>query len=132
ATVLYAVYDDDKRVLYYCNAGHNYPILKKKDGSFRFLKIGGPIIGINESIVFQQHEIHLERGDSLVFYTDGITEALNPFTDEYGEDRLIDVIKSYSNEGAEFLCDRIYDEVNNFMSGTDQYDDMTLIVMNIV
>ncbi len=132
ATVLYAVYDDDKKVLNYCNAGHNYPILKKIDGSFQLLKKGGPIIGINESIRFQQHQIQLERGDSLVFYTDGITEALNPFTDEYGEDRLMDVIKSYASEGPEFLCDRIYDEVNNFMSGTDQYDDMTLIVMNII
>lgn len=132
ATFLYGLYFEDKRILRYCNAGHNYPIWKQSSGNCEPLTNSGPIIGVDDSIVYQEFEIQLKKDDFLVFYTDGITEALNLNIEEYGESRLIKVIKNYSGATAEGLRDHIYDEVNAFTGGTRQYDDMTLIVMHIL
>jgi phosphoserine phosphatase RsbU/P len=132
ATFLYALYFEDRRILRYCNAGHNYPIWKQSSGDCVPVTDSGPIIGVDDSIVYQEFEILLNKDDYLVLYTDGITEALNMNVEEYGESRLLKVIKNYSGANAEGLRDHIYDEVNAFTGGTRQYDDMTLIVLHIL
>ena len=132
ATFLYAIYDEEKRSLRYCNAGHNYPIWKKKNAGSVPVKFSGTVIGIDESVIFADHELELTTGDMLVFYTDGITEALNAESAEYGEQRLLQVIDQNWHKGAEGLRDCIYEAIINFAGGVSQYDDITLIVMSIL
>jgi len=132
ATFLYAIYDEEKRSLRFCNAGHNYPIWKKKNSCSSPIKFSDTVIGIDESVTFADHELELSSGDVLVFYTDGITEALNAESVEYGEQRLLQVIDQCWHKGAEGLRDCIYEAIINFVGDASQYDDITLIVMSIL
>ncbi len=132
ATFLYAIYDEEKRTLRYCNAGHNYPIWKRKNARSVPVKLSGPVIGIDESVTFTEHRLELTSGDVLVFYTDGITEALNAESVEYGEQRLLQVIDQCWHKGAEGLRDCIYEAIVSFVGEASQYDDITLIVMTIL
>ncbi|NOY61380.1 MAG: SpoIIE family protein phosphatase [Calditrichaeota bacterium] len=132
ATFLYAIFDEKTRLFRFCNAGHNYPILHKSSGECNFIKLGDPIIGIDEHLDFHDHELQLSPDDLIVLYTDGITEALNAQSMEYGEDRLYEVISTSSHKDAQEIKNKIYDEVISFTQGTDQYDDITLIVLKVV
>ena len=76
--------------------------------------------------------IHLKTGDTLVFYTDGITEALNPEVEEFGEQKLLDTIINDPYRSAEELRNNIYEELIKFTQGESQYDDLTLIVLQIL
>jgi sigma-B regulation protein RsbU (phosphoserine phosphatase) len=132
ATFLYAVYDEELRTLRYCNAGHNYPVWKKRNGECELIKKGDPVIGIDESITYSEHLLQLSSGDMIIFYTDGITESLNAASAEYGENRLYQVISQNWQKGAAGLRDSIYEAVYAFAGGTSQYDDITLIVLSIL
>jgi serine phosphatase RsbU (regulator of sigma subunit) len=90
-TLLYAVFDE-ARTLTYVNAGHNPPVLRRRDGSVETLEPTGPVIGFLEGVEFEEVTITLQPGDLLVFYTDGVTEAENREGAMFGEERLCAVI----------------------------------------
>ncbi len=132
ATFFYGIFDAKKLSFAFTNAGHNYPIIKRKNGDHCFLSTGGLIIGVQSDYKYQSTVIKLDHGDTVVFYTDGITEALNLNVEEFGEQQLINIILSYPFRTAEELRDRIYEEMMQFTEGTAQYDDLTLIVLRIL
>jgi phosphoserine phosphatase RsbU/P len=131
ATFLYAVYDEDSKTLTLCNAGHNYPLIKRAKGECEIIKKGNPIIGVDEKIAYNSFEIELDRNDMVFFYTDGITEALNINTEEYGEDRLINFIRTNKDSDVQQIKNRVYDDILAFTTGTSQYDDITFIVLQV-
>ena len=131
ATFLYAVFDKDNKTLKMCNAGHNYPILKRAKSKCEVIKRVNPIIGVDEKIAYNSFEIKLGRDDMVVFYTDGITEALNVNTEEYGEERLIDFINNTKDNDVQQIKNRLYDDIITFTMGTSQYDDITFIVLQV-
>ena len=132
ATFFYGILDAHKLTFTFTNAGHNYPIIKKKSGEHCFLSAGGLIIGIQSDYRYESTAIKLDHGDTIVFYTDGITEALNLDVQEFGEQQLINIILSYPFRTAEELRNRIYEEMMQFTEGKTQYDDLTLIVLRIL
>lgn len=132
ATFLYGIFDNDALTFTYANAGHNFPILRKYTGETTFLKDSNLIIGIVKDTEYSDTQIHLEPGDILVFYTDGITEAINLKNDEFGEQHLIDVVQNTLINSAEELRNQIYENVQQFTAGRNQYDDMTLIVLRVM
>jgi sigma-B regulation protein RsbU (phosphoserine phosphatase) len=137
ATFFYAQYEASTRVLEYVNAGHNPPLIfRTPRGSDRQdilrLEIGGPVIGLMPDRSYRQGSVTLEEGDVLVLFTDGITEAMNPAGDEWGEERLMQVIGANRALPARDLIDRITRTSDEFAAGAAQYDDMTLITARVV
>ncbi len=130
ATFCYARIEPSARRIVYSNAGHNPPFLIRPDGSVEKLCDGGMVLGIFPDVAYEQAEMTLDRGDRLLFYTDGITEARNPDGDEYGEDRLADAASGVRANGAEAIKDAVLADVNGFTTGKFE-DDATLIVVGI-
>lgn len=132
ATFFYGILDSTTLTFTFTNAGHNYPIYKKQNGQYCHLTAGGLVIGVFPEYNYEETMIHLDPGDTLVFYTDGITEALNPQTEEFGEQKLLDIIINYPYQRAEELRNHIYDAMIRFTQGESQYDDLTLIILQIL
>jgi sigma-B regulation protein RsbU (phosphoserine phosphatase) len=127
ASFFYAVYDDLQSTFTYCNAGHNPP-LYFTDSGFRRLSTGGTVVGIFPDAEFEQETIQIKSGDIFVAYTDGIIESINEYGEEFGEQRLIDLVRGKSDMPAEKLQKAIVDEVLGWAFEEERDDDMTLIV----
>ena len=84
-----------------------------------------------EGALYNTSRINLHAGDFLVFYTDGVTEALNPLDDIFGEERLLQAVKKAATESAQGILDYILDTVIDFTHGHLQSDDLTLVVLKI-
>lgn len=128
-TFFYAVLRPDGR-LSFTNAGHNYPILARADGSVERLRDGGPVLGrLFADRQFKQGEVQIHPGDRLVLFTDGVSEARNVLEEEFGEERLAAFVSSSSRQGAEALRKKIVDEITRFTSG-NFHDDVTLVIVD--
>lgn len=129
ATFFYGEYRDG--VLAYVNAGHNAPMLLRQDGRLERLETGGPVIGMMDFAFFTEGTIDVHAGDVLLGFTDGISECMNPRDEEWGEDRLLAVLRGGRDLAARDLVARIMTEADLFAAGAKQHDDMTLIVMKV-
>lgn len=130
-TYFYAKINPDTLEMEYCNAGHNHPMIISEDHEIRLLNKGGLILGMLPDISYEWEVVQLKKGDMIVMYTDGITEALNSEQEEYEEWRLIDLCKEKHALTAREMSRTIIDTVNEFCGSEPQYDDMTLIVAKI-
>ncbi|HQR35631.1 MAG TPA: SpoIIE family protein phosphatase [Blastocatellia bacterium] len=129
-TFFYAHFDSNQRALSYSNAGHNPPLLLRKDGECFPLEQGGPVLGIFKDQMFDQAEIALASGDRLLLYTDGITEAENENGEEFGEERLLSLLRSHRQLSAQALQQTVMAAVTEFCGGNFQ-DDATLLVLAV-
>jgi len=127
-TCFYSELDITTRKLTFTNAGHNAPMLLRRDGECIRLEEGGRVIGAFCDSTFTQQEIQLYDGDKLLLYTDGVTEARNAAGDEFGEQRLRQCLRSYVGRNAAELRTLILDEVTAFCSGNFD-DDATMMVL---
>jgi predicted ester cyclase len=126
ATTLYGVLWPDGRFRY-CNAGHNHPILVGTE--LRRLGTGGPIIGMFDEATFDDEMLQLAPGDTLVAFSDGITEALNVEGDEFGEERLLACVERCGKLEAAAVLQCVLDTLRDFSVGSAQHDDVTLLVL---
>ena len=126
ATLVYAVMTADGR-LTYSNAGHNPPLLLTSGGAVR-LAIGGPILGAFADQVFAEDMLSLRDGDTLVMFSDGVTEARNTSDEEFGDDRLLACVAAGAGSTPRALLDRIFDAVRAFCQQAQQNDDITVTV----
>lgn len=132
ATFFYGQYDPASRQLSYVNAGHNPPMLFHcSDGDWPVcrLETGGTVVGLLESFSYQQATLTITPGDILIAFTDGISEAMNDAQDEFGEDRLIETIKSCAGLSPAEIIACIMRAADAFVAGAKQNDDMTLVVL---
>jgi len=125
----YALIDTQARTLSYANAGHCPPMLARGDTCAR-MKEGGPVLGIFPDRHYMQGEIELNSGDTLVFFTDGVTEARDASGDEFGEERLQQLLTLGGEFSARELRDLIMAAVGQFSDGPVQ-DDATLMVLKV-
>jgi sigma-B regulation protein RsbU (phosphoserine phosphatase) len=123
-SLFYAVIDSKKKTCAYCNAGHNPPILSRDGGCIR-LDQGGGVLGIFKEWRYEQGEIHLLSGDRLLMYTDGVTESRNADGEEFGEDRLMDLM-----EAAGSLTDAVVNRATAFSNGKFD-DDLTVVTVSV-
>ncbi len=127
ATLLYIELESQKMALTMANAGHLPLIVKKVDGSVRRLApASGAPLGILQGMKFGQESLSLDRGDTILLYTDGIIEAMNAREELYGYERFDAVIQK-SPSAPEGLKAAIIEDVNKFTGLTPQHDDMTLV-----
>jgi sigma-B regulation protein RsbU (phosphoserine phosphatase) len=131
ATFFLGTYDSASRVLRYVNAGHNAPMLIRAGGEVVRLEVGGCVVGLMRAGSWESGKVKLERGDLLVAFTDGISEAMNNVDDEWGEERLIEAARAMRGIPAKAILDRIVRSADGFVAGAPQYDDMTLIVARV-
>ena len=129
-TLFYAVLDSEKRRLKYVNAGHNPPfVVKKSSGEVILLRASGIAMGVMDDVSLEEREIKLDSDDIVVFYTDGITEAIDRGNEQFGEARLIETINQNADLPVKDLIDRVKDDVFAFAQGQPQYDDFTLVIL---
>jgi phosphoserine phosphatase RsbU/P len=127
-TFFFCVLDTATGELTFANAGHNPPILVRGNGEAQMLEGGGPVLGILPIAPYAEQRVHLDEGDMLVLYSDGVTEATNTAYDEYGEERFIEVLKRYREAPATAIVDAVTRDLSDFAAGAPQADDITLVV----
>jgi len=128
-TFFYAVIDTARMRLDYCNAGHNPPILRRRDGTLEWLREGGPVLGVLPAAGYDAGTVELRSGDCLVLYTDGISEAFNAADEEFGEERLIRALDQPAGV-AEESRQRIMAAVTKFSNG-NFHDDATMMIVSM-
>jgi sigma-B regulation protein RsbU (phosphoserine phosphatase) len=132
-TLFYSVLDNAQNTLTFVNAGHNPPLLfRNETRDIIRLSTGGVVLGAMKGLKMNEKTIDLQNGDLLVLYTDGITEAINQQEDQFGEERLIELLKENQELSSGDLKNLIIDQVYDFASGTPQADDITLMVLRRV
>lgn len=124
-------FEPEKKLFTYTNAGHNHPILLRADGSWEELTTGGLLLGVFPESRYEAGRVALRPADSLIFYTDGLTDAQNQEEEQFGEERLRKLVREHRNLCAEELKDKIITTVNDFCAGAPQVDDMTLVVLKV-
>jgi serine phosphatase RsbU (regulator of sigma subunit) len=127
-TFFFCVLDTATGELTFANAGHNPPIVVRASGETRMLEGGGPVLGILPIAPYAEQRTHLDSGDMLVLYSDGVTEATNMDYDEYGEARFIEVLKRHREAPAAQIVDAVTRDLAEFSVGAPQADDITLVV----
>jgi sigma-B regulation protein RsbU (phosphoserine phosphatase) len=135
ATFFYAEYDPTTRLLTYVNAGHNPPVILRKDATIE-LAPTGMVIGLMPDAEYEQATIALHAGDTLFAFTDGISEAMTHAEEEWGEDRMVACAKHFLSQpgraiGARPLLDCVLQAADVFTAGAPQHDDMTLLVCTL-
>lgn len=124
-TAWFGLYNHETGILTSVNAGHNPPyLLRKQDGTLQLLEKGGIMLG-SMDMPFEAEIIQLEPSDILLYYTDGVTEAWNVKEEDYGEERLLKIVKSEKTESAELILNAIRDDVNRHVGEAEQSDDFT-------
>jgi serine phosphatase RsbU (regulator of sigma subunit) len=131
-TVFYGVLDEPTRRLTYCRAGHDYPLLLRNGGA-HLLDAEGTVLGF-----FAERELRLDEatldllpGDRLALYTDGMTDALSPTGRRFELPRLTDLLASLAHHPALTLLDATFDALRRYQGTTEQYDDMTMLVVEV-
>jgi sigma-B regulation protein RsbU (phosphoserine phosphatase) len=134
ATFFYAQFDPVTRKVSYVNAGHNPPFLIRVDGSVETLEVGGPVIGMLPPMIvtYEMGTIDLQDSDMLVGFTDGISEAMNPNEEEWGEDAMLNELKLITEKSAEEILHHIVAAADRFANGAKQHDDMTMIIVRLL
>ena len=130
-TLLYAVYDPSSRELTYANGGHNTPLVVHPDGtSALFPLTDGIALGIAPDLSYRQNMVTLFPGDTVIFYTDGVTEAMNSEEEEFGLDPLSEFFRTNPPENPEETTAAVFDAVNAFAGEMAQSDDITCLVLH--
>ncbi len=128
-TLLYAVFDPANGLLIYANGGHNSPLIVHADGSSTLLPAtGGIALGVVPQFKFEESSFILDPGDTIILYTDGITEAMNAEEEEFGLDRLRQIFSESPPESPQETNNAIFEAVRAFAGDTPQSDDITCLV----
>lgn len=130
-TAFYGVLDATNRTLAYTNAGHNPPLLMDKDGNGRFIERGGLPLGMFADARYYEYYLQIESGQTLVLYTDGVTEAASGSGEEYGRERLEGAVRAGRHESARDLITSIYADVLAWTEGRGANDDITFVVVKV-
>jgi sigma-B regulation protein RsbU (phosphoserine phosphatase) len=131
ATLFYGVFDGRTRTLQYVNAGHNPPMIVRRDGSILWLETGGVPVGMFPNYAYVEGAIQLEPGDMVVGYTDGVIEALNPLGEEWGVDGLQKSVTETNAQTADDLVQAIFESMDKYSHGC-QTDDATVVVLRVL
>ncbi|MFA5294299.1 MAG: SpoIIE family protein phosphatase [Methanoregulaceae archaeon] len=129
-TLFFGILDPRSGVFRYANAGHNPPLhYHAATGEITQLRVTGMAIGVDSDQEYGEDAVTLRQGDILVFYTDGVVEAINTREEAFGEERLHDLIIRACNLPAAGLLQEMHHQVQEFAGGAPQFDDITLVVL---
>ncbi len=129
-TAFICVLDVRSGEVQFVNAGHNCPFVQKQDGAFEMFRAKANLVfGLMEDVQYREQTLTLNPGDSIYLYTDGVTEALNPAQELFGDDRLYEILNRHRAQAGEpeTFVQAIYREVQAFADGEPQADDITML-----
>ena len=129
ATLFYGQLHLHSHEFNYGNAGHNRPFLVKANGVAETLQTADLALGLIGEVVYREDNLCFEPGDMLVIYSDGITEAIDALGDQFGEQRLLELIKMQRQHNADKIVTSVFQAVKDHIGGTTQEDDMTLVII---
>jgi serine phosphatase RsbU (regulator of sigma subunit) len=129
-TAFFARIDCHRGELTYCNAGHFPPILLRANGLVELLETGGPLLGALEGAEFDSGELTLEPGDTLVTYSDGVLECRNASEEEFGLERMLEVLRQVESPSAHATLMMLLATVQDFANGSPLCDDVSLTVIH--
>ena len=129
-TVFYAIYNVKTGLVSYCNAGHNPPNLLRKDGSVSELPTSkNTICGVFDDLVYQEDTLQMEQGDTLVMFTDGVTEATDAGDNEFGSERLVSILHHQADASCQQTVEAVKAGIKEFVGDAEQSDDITMLVV---
>ncbi len=135
-SMIYAVLDIENKTMKIARAGHNPVLISKHSSDITLVTPKGLALGLEKGIIFNQvisqETIKLEKGSIFIFYTDGFTEAANNKGEEFGLDRIKQILEKNSFESANKLLEILQNEIKKFIGKTQQHDDMTMIIVKIM
>ncbi len=130
-TAFWGVIDNTQNEFTYVNMGHNPPLLIR-DSKIIKLKKGGMILGVMQTVIPYEYEtVQLKKNDTIILFTDGITEAMNINDEEYSDERLENLGIELSKHNADEILKTILDDVTEFTKGAEQSDDITCMIIKI-
>ena len=133
ATFFLARLDGDRLHMRFSNAGHNWPIVIKAGGGREYLERGGTVLGILPGIDFEEASLSLAPGDRVVFYTDGISEAFDAHEQQFGDQRLCEIVEGMPRSAcAREVAERVIEELHRFLGDVEAQDDITLLVLRVL
>lgn len=130
-TLFYGLLDKKTLEFNYGTAGHNFPMLIESGGGHKYLSAGGPGLGILAATKYNSGTLSLAPGDILCLYTDGITEIMNSNSEEYGEQRLLNLLRKEKTLPPSGVINAVLEDLRNFDPGESPQDDQTLLLMKI-
>ena len=129
-TVFYAIYNTKTGIVAYANAGHNPPLLLRNDGTVEELpRSKNMMLGVFDMAAFEEDSLQLEPGDTLVMFTDGVTEAMNPDETEFGTERLKMTLGGLVGKSSQQIIGGVRAAIKDFTDGAEQSDDITMLVV---
>lgn len=126
-TLLVGILNIKTGLLRYSNAGHNPPIIKSGNNTFFQKGLSGPMAGAMEGMAFKELAVTLKPGDTLFFYTDGVTEAMNSNKALYSDAKLLELIDNTNDLDAKAIIERVNHDLKNFSKEAPQSDDITML-----
>lgn len=130
ATFFFGIYNEKDHTLAYTNAGHLQPLLVR-DGAAQLLEVTGTVIGLFAKAPYEERKIELIPGDLLVAYTDGIAEPENEYGEQFGEERLTELLVKNAHLGTQEIIDRVMEAVVQWSSEPELPDDMTVLIAKV-
>ena len=127
-TFFFCIMDPRTGGLAYANAGHNPPFMVRANGEISMLPGGGPPLGIVPSATFDEHRCEMNHGDTLVLYSDGVTEAQSPNEEEFGEDRFEALLRANRDKSAQEMVTTVNAALTEWAAGGAPADDITMVV----
>jgi sigma-B regulation protein RsbU (phosphoserine phosphatase) len=131
-TMFVGLLDQPHRTLHYVNAGHVPPAVVRADGSVEYLREGGMVVGLFPSVHYDRGHVRLNPGDIVVACTDGITEAMDTESEEFGQDRLVELAVRERSKPAQEIVDIVLKEVDLFSRGGTHEDDRVIMILKVV
>jgi sigma-B regulation protein RsbU (phosphoserine phosphatase) len=128
-TAIYGILDATNRTFVFSNAGHNPPLVLSPNGDYRFVEYGDLPLGMFKDMRYHQHFIKIEKGEALILYTDGLTEAMNDEGEEYGSDRFARRLLDGMALTAREMIDFVRKDVADFTGKKFLADDGTLFII---
>jgi len=129
ATLFYGVLDCKDKSFEFVNAGHNFPFYLDAKGEYHTLEVGGLVLGMLPDCSFECDKVQMKPGEIIIIYSDGVTEAENTLEEQFGEERLQELMRTHSNLPAAEIVEKICAQVTAFETSQDQQDDITLVVI---
>ena len=128
-TLFFAFLDIREHTITYCNAGQEPPLLMRADGSYQRLTTGGPLLGVSDRIPYEEAALSLQPDDTLLVYSDGLSEAVNPEGAMFGEQGVLAVLQHHRSTGVQAFVDGLLRGVASHSGAALQSDDRTVLVV---
>jgi phosphoserine phosphatase RsbU/P len=129
-TMLFAIWNDESRTLQVANSGAVQPVFCRSGQSSTVLTEGFPL-GLFPNVAYDEFTEHVQKGDAIVFVSDGILDAQNAQEEMYGPERLGSMLCGHTGRSAQEIADAIEADVSHFQDGQDRFDDETIIVLKV-